>query len=150
MKYELEIEINLPRKDVVTLFENPDNMPKWQPGFVSMEHLEGEPGKTGAKSKLLYKMGKREIEMIETITHSHLPEEFHGTYDAKGVHNKIWNYFTEKDEETTIWKSVNEFQFQGFMKLMGWLMPSAFKKQSLKYMKDFKAFAESEGREMLK
>ena len=36
----------------------------------------------------------------------------------------------------------NEFQFKGFMKLIGFFMPGAFEKQSFKYMKDFKAFAE--------
>ncbi|WP_337251640.1 hypothetical protein [Maribacter halichondriae] len=36
-----------------------------------------------------------------------------------------------------------DFQFEGFMmKTMGFLMPGAFKKQSKKYMEDFKAFAE--------
>ncbi|MEO2058942.1 MAG: SRPBCC family protein, partial [Mesonia sp.] len=39
--------------------------------------------------------------------------------------------------------SESEFQFSSFaMKVMGFLMPGAFKKQSLKYMKDFKAFVE--------
>lgn len=37
----------------------------------------------------------------------------------------------------------NEFQFKGvMMNLMGFLMPGAFKKQSYKYLKAFKTFAE--------
>jgi hypothetical protein len=35
-----------------------------------------------------------------------------------------------------------EFQFSGFMKLIGMFMPGAFKKQSCKYMNAFKEFAE--------
>jgi hypothetical protein len=31
------------------------------------------------------------------------------------------------------------------MRAMGFLMPSAFRKQSRKFMEDFKTFAESEG-----
>lgn len=35
--------------------------------------------------KLSYKMGKREVEMIETIIIHELPEKFHRSYDADGV-----------------------------------------------------------------
>jgi len=39
MKYEIEIDISLSRNKVIELFDNPDNMSKWQPGFVSMGTL---------------------------------------------------------------------------------------------------------------
>ena len=72
-----------------------------------------------------------------------MPHEFHVTYDAKGVHNIQRNYFKAIDENTSKWISESEFEFNGiFMKLMGFFMPGIFKKQSLKYLKDFKAFAE--------
>ena len=67
----------------------------------------------------------------------------HMTYDTKGVHNIQKNYFKDEGDKTR-WVSETEFQFSGFgMKLMGFLMPGAFKKQSFKYMQDFKAFAET-------
>lgn len=53
------------------------------------------------------------------------------------------NSFEVINDHTTKWISESEFQFSGFMmKLMGFLMPGAFKKQSIKYLGDFKAFAE--------
>ena len=67
MKYTLEIDIHLPREKVIELFDNPDNMKHWQPGLLSFEPLSGTPGTVGAKSQLKYLMGKREIEMVETI-----------------------------------------------------------------------------------
>ncbi|MDX5347712.1 MAG: SRPBCC family protein [Hymenobacteraceae bacterium] len=142
MKYTNEIEIDLPREKVVELFENPDNMKYWQPGLQSFEHISGTPGQPGAKSRLRYKMGKREIEMIETITKSSLPDEFNGLYETNGVYNVMNNRFIPVSENKTKWVSESEFQFSGFMKLMGWLMPGAFRKQSQKYLDDFKAFAE--------
>lgn len=142
MNYTLEIDINLPRTKVIELFDNPDNLKHWQPGLVSFEPLSGKPGEIGAKSKLKYKMGKREIEMIETITARNLPDEFSGIYEAKGVWNENKNYFSEVDENTTKWTSEVDFQFSGFMKLIGMLMPGSFKKESCKYMENFKAFAE--------
>ncbi|GAA4274489.1 SRPBCC family protein [Aquimarina gracilis] len=148
MEYTLDIEIKLPRNEVVAKFDSEENIQHWQKGFVSMEHLSGEKGKTGATSKLTYKMGKKEIEMIETITLLDLPEAMHLTFDAKNVYNIQENYFEELPNGNTKWISKNEFKFAGFMKLMGFLMPGAFKKQSYSYMEDFKAFAE-EGKSVL-
>ncbi|WP_422362317.1 SRPBCC family protein [Reichenbachiella sp.] len=144
MKYTVDIIIDLPRPKVITLFDNPDNMYKWQPDLVSFDHLSGDPGQPGAKSKLHYKMGKRDIEMIETVTKNELPDEMSGTYETKGVFNIISNRFEEVGEKQTRWVSENEFQFSGFMKLMGIFMKGAFPKQTLKFMKQFKTFAENE------
>ncbi|MEW7291287.1 SRPBCC family protein [Aquimarina sp. 2304DJ70-9] len=148
MEYTLDIEIKSPRKEVVAKMDSEENLKHWQKGFVSMEHLSGEKGKTGATSKLTYKMGKREFEMIETITMLDLPDAIHLTFDAKNVYNIQENYFEELPNGNTKWVSKNEFRFNGFMKIMGFFMPGAFKKQSLSYMKDFKAFAE-EGKSVL-
>ncbi|MEY8019786.1 SRPBCC family protein [Muriicola sp. SD30] len=143
MKYITEIVINVPLAEFIRKFDNPENMKFWQKDLISYKVLSGIQGKGGAQMELTYKMGKREIVMIETILKRNLPHEFHATYDAKGVHNVQKNYFKAIDENKTKWISETEFQFNGlFMKVMGFLMPGAFKKQSLKYLKDFKAFAE--------
>ncbi len=146
MKYQLEIMLDLPRDQVVELFDNPKNMKHWQEGFVSMEHLSGTPGEKGAKSKLKYKMGMREVVMIETIIKRNLPHEFSGTYEAKGVWNEINNFFYDKENGQTKWITLNDFQFSGFMKIISFFMPRAFKKQSFKYMEDFKTFVESKSK----
>tara|TARA_R100000306_G_scaffold260_3_gene537 strand:- start:2382 stop:2837 length:456 start_codon:yes stop_codon:yes gene_type:complete len=143
MKYSIEIIINLPREEVIEKMDNPDNLKHWQKGLIHYEMLSGTPGQEGATMKMEYKMGKRDMTLIETILKRNFPEEFHATYDTKGVHNIQNNYFEELDDIRTKWISESEFQFSGFgMKLMGWLMPGAFKKQSKKYMNDFKNFAE--------
>jgi hypothetical protein len=144
MKYSLELVIDLPRARVVELFDNPDNLKHWQPELISYEPLDEHPGEPGSKMKLLYKMGKREVEMIETIVKNNLPDEFSGTYEAKGVWNSVENYFIEADENHTTWVFGTEFKFSGlFMRLFGLLMPGMFKKQSYKYMLLFKEFAEN-------
>ena len=142
MKYTSEIEINSPIDKVIELFDNPDNMDKWMKGLQSFEPISGKPGQVGAKSRLKFKMGKREIEMIETITVRNLPDEFSGTYDAKGVFNIVKNRFISLPNNRTKYISEQEFQFSGIMKIIGFLMPSAFKKQSMKYLCDFKNFVE--------
>lgn len=142
MKYTVDIEIDRPREEVAALIDDPENLPKWQRGLLSIEPLEGAPREVGSTSQLTFRMGKRTMEMKETILVHDLPDEFSCTYDAKGVHNVVRNRFFEVGPGKTRWESENEFQFRGLMKILGVLMKGAFPKQSLKYMKDFKAFAE--------
>ncbi|MBK7865902.1 MAG: SRPBCC family protein [Ignavibacteriales bacterium] len=144
MKFDCEIEINLPVARVVELFDNPENLKHWQPGLLSFEHISGTPGHPGAKSRLKFQMGKREIEMIETITVRNLPREFSGTYEAKGVYNEVKNFFTPVGGNKTIYKTENEFRFSGFMKIIGFIMPGTFRKESMKYLIRFKEFAEKQ------
>lgn len=146
MKYSNHVIINKPLHRVVELFDSEENLFKWMPGLKSYEHISGEPGQPGAVAKMKFETGKRKIEMTETITKRELPHEFHGIYEANGVTNPQENYFTAIDENTTKYESISEFKFNNFgMKLIGWLMPGAFKKQSQKYLDAFKAFAEKEG-----
>lgn len=142
MKYTTEIVIDLPRDEFLKKLDEPENMKHWQRGLVDFELLSENPTHEGAQMRLEYKMGKREFDMVETILKRNLPEELHTTYDTKGVHNIQKNYFKEENGKTR-WVSESEFQFSGFgMKVIAFLMPGAFKKQSYKYLEDFKAFAE--------
>ena len=144
MKYTTEIIVEVPLKEFIKKFDNTENMKHWQKGLVSAEHLSGSPGQLGAKMKLIYKFGKREMVLTETITHRNLPHEFHAIYNTKGVHNTQENFFEETTDGYTKWTSKSEFMpLNSMMKIMTFLMPRAFKKQSLKYMQDFKNFAEN-------
>ena len=144
MKYTTEIEINLPRDQMVALLDDPENMKHWQKGLLSYRLLSGESGTEGAQMELQYKMGKRHLAMVETIIKRDFPSEFHATYDTKGVHNIQKNYFEVLDAHRCKWVSESEFQFTGLaLKLMSWLMPGTFRKQSMVYLQDFKNFAET-------
>lgn len=144
MKYTEEIVISKPVEHVVELFDNPDNMDQWMEGLQSFETISGTTGQPGAKSRLKFKMGKRDIEMIETVTARNLPDEYVTTYEADGVFNIVKNRFVALPDGKTKFVNEQEFQFKGFMKIIGFLMPGAFKKQSRKYLNDFKHFVESQ------
>ncbi len=143
MKYTIDIIINAPVHKVIELFDNTDNMFKWMEGLQSFEHISGTPGQVGAKSRLTFKNGNQVMELIETITRRNLPEEFTGTYEAKGMLSTVKNSFIELSDQQTKYISHNEFQMKGFMKIMGILFPGLFKKQSMKYLSAFKKFVES-------
>lgn len=143
MNYSTEISIDLPRAEVLKKLTSVDNLKHWQAGFISAEHLSGELGQFGAKMKLQYKFGSRSMEMIETITKKDLPFNIHYSYSTSRMHNVQRNIFQENARGITKWISINEFIPTSFkMRFFLWLMPKTFKKQSLKYMTDFKNFAE--------
>ena len=143
MEYTTEIIIEKPLQEVAKKMNSAENMKHWQEGLVSAEHISGTPGEFGAKMKLQYNFGKRKMELIETITKHDFPNEFHATYTTKGVRNIQQNYFESTPEGHTKWVSKNEFQPTNFMmNAMLFLMPGAFKKQTKKYMTNFKNFAE--------
>lgn len=142
MKFSKQIIIDLPREEVFKKLKDPANYKYWQKGFVSYRNLSGKPGEEGARSRLKYQMGKREIKMIEIIMKKIEPGKLHISYEAKGVFNIQKNYFQEEEKTRTLWIADCEFKFSGFMRLMGLFMPGTFKNQSLTYMKDFKTFAE--------
>lgn len=143
MKYSIQIEINLPPNKVAELLISHNNYSKWQDGFVSMKPISGETGEVGSKMKLCYQMGKREIEMVETVTEKDFPNSYATIYEAKNVWNLVRNVFKETNDNKTIIESQVEFQFKGFMKVIALLMPGVFKKQTKKNYKDFKRFAEN-------
>ena len=143
MRYTEEIEITLPRDEVVRLFLDPGSMPKWQKGLHSIEPISGEPGQVGTRTRLVFLTGKRRMEMIETITHNSLPDAFYAVYDAKGVHNVCENYLYEVAPDRTRWVTPNVFEFSGPMKIIGALFRGSFPKETRAQMRRFKEFAEN-------
>ena len=144
MRYQLELDIELPRERVIELFLDAQNLSKWQPDLVSFEHIEGvEARRVGAKSRQVHKMGKREVEMIETITAHNYPDEFSATYEADGVWNLIENRFVDVGGRKTNWILDSEFKCSGIMRIIAFLMPGMFKKQTFTFMRRFKEFAEN-------
>jgi hypothetical protein len=144
MKFSCSVEIEASRERVIKLFEMVEYYPKWQDGFVCMEHTEGDPGKPGSKSIIRYKAGKRVIELLETIEENNLPDSFKGLYEAKEMVNTNQCRFTETNGKTVYESEIEYLRFNGLVpKLMALLMPGMFKKQVLKWMNQFKEFVET-------
>ena len=81
--------------------------------------------------------------MIEEIITNNLPEEKKVTYTADGIYNIVTNRLVKISESKTKFINEQEFEFKGYMKVIGFFMPSAFKQQSRIYLQDFKEFAEN-------
>jgi hypothetical protein len=146
--YTVEMEIDLPREQVIELFDNPDNMYKWLKGLQSFELISGDPGQPGARSKMVYLNGKRQFEMTEIVTRNDLPDAMDGRYEWAGGQNTVHNRFVILGPDKTMWKSTCNYQCTSLlMKVIGAFFPGVFRKQSLSAMQSFKAFCE-EGRDV--
>lgn len=143
MQYSNEIEIHLPLEKTVALFDNPEHLKEWMPGLISFEAISGVPGQPGARAKLIFRMGKRMMEMTETVTVRNLPDEFSGTYEMKNVYNEVKNKFTEIGPDITKYTTESTFRFSGIMRFFSLFMKSTFKKTSQNYLLRFKQFAEN-------
>ena len=143
MQYTTEILIQKPIAEVIKKMDSVENMKHWQDGLVSAEHISGTPGELGAKIKLNYSFGKQKMHITEIITKRNFPNELHATYSTKGVRSIKENYFESYKEGCTKWITKNEFQPTTLqMSIMLFLMPKAFRKQTKKYMQNFKFFVE--------
>ena len=141
--YSCDVEIGLPRSRVIELFDDPDNLLKWQPDLIRFEPLSGTPGRPGATSRLTYRAGKGELEMIETITERDLQDVFSGTYKTKMGVTEIRNRFIDRGN-TTRWIVDTEYKASGMMKILSPFLRGVIRKQTQTVVDNFKAFAESQ------
>lgn len=149
MKYRCSVDINVPIDKAVSLWSDESKFHNWQDGFQSIELLEGQSGAAGAKSRILLKQGKGKMELIETIISNDLPREKKGLYEHIHMTNTQTTSFEKIDENNTRYISEVEYtKFNGFMpRMMAKLFPGMFKKQSQKWMDQFKGFAEKDDSE---
>lgn len=144
MKFTCHVDIDIPRDQVITLFDEPDNMRHWQDGFVSFERLSGDIGEVGAKAKVTYDNKGKDMVLIETLTVYNLPHELSGTYEHEVMTNDMQNLFEEIGPNKTRWiANIHYTRMNGMIKIISWIVPGLFKKQVQKWMDQFKVFAES-------
>lgn len=139
-EYEAEVLIEAPLQKVLSIFRDRDAYPVWQPGLIESELKEAGPPAT---YRLTLQMGRRKMPMTETILRDDLPAIYIVQYKTKGVDNRIEHRFTAKNTETTVWKTHEEFQFKGIMKLVARWMKSGFREQSAIIQNNFKRYVET-------
>ena len=139
---DVNITINQPVEKVWDLFMDPHNLQYWLTGFVTGEHISGNPGETGSVSKLKFFEGGKEIEVTETILlvkpyQQYKIEMNHKTFD---VETDI--RFISLGQQTEMIQTVH-FSPRGFlMKLMMPLAKGEMKKRTANELLRFKNFVE--------
>lgn len=131
MKFSQEILIDLPREEVMKKMQDTSGYKYWQRGFISYQNLSGLQGKKDARSRIKYKKGKKEIEMIETIIKNSYPKKFYSSYEARDSFSKHENHFEKVSIDMTRWISDIEIRFSGIIKIKSLIRPGGFKSSSL-------------------
>lgn len=146
MKHKGFIEIEQSLNKVAELFANPDYLKEYQDGFVKKELVSGKDGEVGAVSKMYYKHGKRNMELIETITKNDLPHSFEASYHHKHMDNTMKCTFEALGDNKTKYGYEYEYTRINWVmpKLMAILFPGMYRKPAEKWLRQFKAFAESQ------
>ena len=77
------------------------------------------------------------------MTERNLPDEFNGTYERPGGKNTLRNRFIEAGPNRTIWESTCAYKFSSpMLQLMGFFFRGMLRKQNIKFLQNFKEFAE--------
>jgi uncharacterized protein YndB with AHSA1/START domain len=144
MKHKTEVLIDADRATVWRLFDDSDNMSKWQPTLKSFTHKSGTPGQPDSISDLVYDENGREVAMTETITARRDQEFLGGTYESKWGNVIVFNHFEETTDGKTLWKSNVNYVFKGFMKILAIFMRKSICGRTDTDMNRFKLMVETE------
>lgn len=146
LTYSVSQRIDAPRSYVAALLIDPDHYTHWMPGLQRAELTSGTHAQPGATTRFVFDQKGRSMSMTETVEANDLPERYVVTYedDAGRVWNRVENVLEDTGDGATLCTAHCEFQFKTFfMRILGRMMPGAFKKQSRTYLSDFKALAEN-------
>jgi len=126
------------------LFDNPKNLKEWQDGFISTTPISGKQGAKGSKSAIKIRAGKSIIEMTETILVKNLPDEMTALYEHKQTHNTATYRFKPVSPVSTQWTTEIHYTKYGdwTSRLIASVFPGIFRKQTQKWLENFKRFAE--------
>ncbi|MBT8253661.1 MAG: SRPBCC family protein [Flavobacteriaceae bacterium] len=142
MRYTLSNTINKPLDEVITKFKDEEAVKMWMEGLQKIERISGTPHEEGAKSDFYFLHKNRKMKISETILESNLPDQIKFAYHSPMGYNEVEMQFEETGENNVRQTNNSYFELKGLMKIFGFLFKGMFKKQSLKYMTDFKNYCE--------
>jgi hypothetical protein len=144
MKSIVEVEINKPQQEVAKLFADPANNPKWMYDLKRYEPVSGDQENPGFTYRLIPKKGN--MIFLATIIEKN-PDELKLDLEASNVHVSITGKLKALSPVRTKLISEEVFTFKGFFNsIFGLFAGKAIKSVHRRHIKDFKEFAESDGR----
>jgi len=144
MKLKTEVVIDADRATVWKLFDDPDNLKKWQPMLDAVEHVSGTRGQPDAISRLVYDENGRKVTMTETITARREPDFIGGTYESDRGTAVILNRFEDAGDGRTRWIGHWNQRFRGAMKAFAFLFRRSMRKRIEADMRRFRDFVATE------
>ena len=144
MKIKVEAEIRASRDFVWAVFDNPDNLPRWQPTLESFTHQTGEAGQPGASSELVYNENGKKITMTETVTERRKPQFMAGIYESARTTSLIVIHLEEIDDNTTRFVSYTNMKFKGIMRILSVFVGNSVRIRAEADLNRFKLLVETD------
>ena len=142
MKYTVSNTIHKPIDEVIEKFREPEGAKHWMEGLQKIEPVSGTPGEVGNKTNFYFLHKKKEMKIEETILEQNFPNQIKFAYKSPMGYNEVEMLFEELPDKSVRQVNNSYFELRGFMKILGFIMKGAMKKQSLKYLNGFKKYAE--------
>jgi len=110
MKYQVNMNINKPMNEVVSLYTNKKSMLQWEPGLKEIKENKGQLFETGSEGILVFEYDKKQMNMKTYVESNQLPKQITIVYEMMGTWNRCINNFKEKNGMTA-WEMDVEFRF---------------------------------------
>ncbi len=144
MKIKVEAEIRASRDFVWAVFDNPDNLPRWQPTLESFTHQTGKAGQPRVSSELVYNENGKKITMTETVTERRKPQFMAGIYESARTTSLIVIHLEEIDDNTTRFVSYTNMKFKGIMRILSLFVGNSIRIRAEADLNRFKLLVETD------
>ena len=144
MKHKAEVTIDADPLTVWRYFDNPDNLPKWQPTLRSVRLRSGTAGHPDAETELVYEVKGRVTAVIETITARREPDFLAGTLTSEQFNAVVVNHFEKTDDGGTRWIAYWNRTFMGASRFTTLFTHGSIRKRVDDQMNRLKLLVESE------
>ena len=139
MKTTNQIEIGLSLQRASDLYTCHEQIPKWSPGFISLETVKSVDGGVGNVYRLRYSVNGKEIDELLTLLALDLPNSYRVRSNHKDLfYRESAIEFHAIDESTTKLTVHNEFSGE----YLPHLVHEELQGYTQMYLETFKAFAE--------
>ena len=143
MKSIVEIEINLPQRQIAELYADPRNNPKWMHEGVRYEPVSGEEGMPGSTYRLV--PTTEGMVFLATVVARNLPNELKLNLEGSDVDVAITVKMIALSSTKTKLISEEVFTFKGpGNATVNASVNDAIKAAHRRHMEDFKSFAEGQ------
>jgi hypothetical protein len=137
-----EVDIDVPRTKLASLFADPSNFTRWMDDMERIEPISGEMGMPGSRFRMVPKMGDRSF--IATVIERDLPSAVDLELDAPNLSIATTAKFTPLSAATTRLRHEQVFRFRGIMpRLFGALSHRSMRRAQERHMRGLKRFAEA-------
>ena len=142
MKSVVQLDIDVPRERLASLFADPTLSTKWMDDIQRYEPISGQPGAPGSTYRLVPKQG--DMVFVATVIANDLPNESRLRLDAGNVSVAVTARYVAIAAERSRLVSEEVFTFKGLVgKLGGFLARGAIHRAHRRHMEAFKRFAEA-------